>query len=201
MRRLRHFTGALALAIAILASSDRAQAQEAPKLAKAKQVIEFALPPGKTAEMLESLRPMMEQAMAQEAALRGQALPAGASDRLFQIMSEEMERMMSGLKPRLAPVYAQTLSEAELDVLITLYESPEGRSILDKLPLITERLSRVMAADMQTFTLRVQERFAIEMQAQRELGVQAGQQQDGEEGANEDQAEDGQTDGAEPATE
>ncbi|MEO0717552.1 MAG: DUF2059 domain-containing protein [Pseudomonadota bacterium] len=171
MRRLNLILAAAL--IALTATPTIGLAQEAPRLAKAKQVIEFALPPGKTREMLESLRPMMEQAMSQEAALRGQVLPDGASERLFEIMSEEMESMMTGLKPRLAPVYAQTLTEAELDVLISLYESPEGRSILDKLPLITNRLSEVMATDMQTFTLRVQERFAVEMQARREVGADA----------------------------
>lgn len=159
------------IAAALVLGAAPAIAQDAPKLDKAKQVIEFALPPGKTRELLEGLRPMMEQAMIQEAAIRGQALPEGASERLFTIMSEEMEALMIGLKPKLAPVYAQTLTEPELDTLLRLYESPEGRSILEKLPLITDRLSRVMAADMQTFTLRVQERFAIEMRAQQEAGA------------------------------
>lgn len=47
------------------------------------------------------------------------------------------------LKPAFVKIYAETYSEAEMKAMIAFYESPEGRSILDKTPIVAAKSMQV----------------------------------------------------------
>jgi hypothetical protein len=133
------------------------------RLAKALAIFGHVMPPGRFDAILEAMRPQMEQAMRDEATAIGRSLPGDAAARLFAIMREEMSAMMDRAGERIAPVYAAELTEAELDALLALYGSPEGRSVMAKIPRISAMVAEAMRDDLYGMNERVIARMQAEV--------------------------------------
>ncbi len=151
---------------AAAASIDSANPAER-RLAKALAIFGHVMPPGRFDVILEAMRPQMEQAMRDEAAAIGRSLPNDSAARLFSIMQEEMGAMMDRAGERIAPVYAAELTEPELDALLALYGSPEGRSVMAKVPRLGAMVAEAMRDDLTSMNQRVITRMQTEVAAQR----------------------------------
>lgn len=60
---------------------------------------------------------------------------------MLELVKAEMS--WEKLKPSFVKIYAETYSEVEMKAMIAFYESPEGRSVLDKTPLVTAKSMQV----------------------------------------------------------
>lgn len=152
--------------IAAAAASMTSPDPEERRLAKAMAIFGHVMPPGRFDAILEAMRPQMEQAMRDEAAAIGRTLPADAAARLFSIMREEMSATMDRAGERIAPVYAAALTEPELDALLALYGSPEGRSVMAKVPRLSAMVAEAMREDLHSMNQRVVSRMQLDVAAQ-----------------------------------
>lgn len=133
------------------------------KLAKAAKIFELSLPRRRFAEIMTRLRPMLERTIRAESERAGKKPPESASRRMGEIMTEELNALMSALQPKIIPIYAGAFTEPELDALLTLYSSPEGRSVMQKLPSISGRVAEAMQGDLIVFQNRISKRVAEEI--------------------------------------
>lgn len=81
-------------------------------------------------QMTGMLRQMMAAQMQADDHLRG----ASQEDRDFltEVTTQMVDEMVTSMLDELAPVYARTFTEAELQALIDFYGSEQGRTILTK---------------------------------------------------------------------
>lgn len=68
------------------------------------------------------------------------------------------------LKPELTKIYAETLTEAELDAAIKFYQSPEGASLTKKLPELSRKGAEVGEKRFQSIAASLQEDMMKAMQ-------------------------------------
>lgn len=134
------------------------------KLAKAEQILSIALPKTRLAEMLGALRPELEKQLRDEAGRRGKDLTPAIADKLVGAMETELNMLYAALFPNLPPVYADAFSEAELDKLLDLYASPEGRSLLAKLDPLALKLAEAMEPYIAIYRNRLRARVKDELE-------------------------------------
>ncbi|MEO1328901.1 MAG: DUF2059 domain-containing protein [Pseudomonadota bacterium] len=128
------------------------------KLEKAREVLALALPKSRLGEMLTAIRPELEEHLRKEASRRGKTLTPEIADALVTMQAEELNALYEAMAPRLPPLYADTFTEAELDKLLDLYGSPEGRSILAKLDALSLALAETMRPYIAIYRNRLKER-------------------------------------------
>lgn len=135
----------------------------------------FAADPARVAELVDVLRlssqmEKMQQQMVnvmrvsvdREAARRG--LDAGQRarvDKAVAIMQEEIAGALSweAMRGEVMAVYAEVLSDAEVDAMLAFYRSPEGQSVLDKMPVLMERGMAIGQARSEAMMPRLQARI------------------------------------------
>ncbi len=139
------------------ASPDPAQTRDR-KLRKAEQVLRLALPRDRLAAMLGAFRPELEKQLRDEAGRRGKTLTPEMTDRLVADMEAELGALYAAVFPKLPPLYADAFTEAELDKLLDLYGSPEGRSVLAKLGGLSVKVAAVMRDDIADYRARLRDR-------------------------------------------
>lgn len=135
------------------------------RLAKATKIYELTLPRARLDAMRTTLRPLLEAAMREAFARSDRETPEDAAERLQAILDEEFGFLMAGLPGKMAPIYAEVLTDAELDALLRLYESPEGRSVLRKLPGISSRVGATLSDDLAAFQDQILSRIDREIVA------------------------------------
>lgn len=99
---------------------------------------------------------MIPAIMSQSRQVIEQSLPAdeekrARAQRILAAQEAELRKMLtwSRLQPIYTQVYADTLTDKEVQALTVFYESPEGRSLMQKLPQIMQRTM----AEMQPMVL------------------------------------------------
>lgn len=149
-----------------VAAADRALPEiTQSKLDKAERILGIALPKERLGQMVGALRADIEAQMREEAARRGQELTPEIADRLVAAMEEELNLLYAAMLPQLPAVYAGVFTEAELDTLLTLYSSAEGRAVLEKLTVLSAGLSEVMGPYIAVYRNRLRQRVRQELEA------------------------------------
>jgi len=123
-----------------------ARADEASKLAKIGEMLTLMHADEMIQQMMDQIQPMLVQ-QTQNLNLPQDAREAAAE------MQKRMMAMVAGklswdkLKPAYIKIYAETLSEEEVDGAVAYYRSPAGQSFLKKMPLLTQK-SMVVVQEM-----------------------------------------------------
>jgi len=104
-------------------------------------------------QMSRGMMPAMMQGMRKANPAITDAQAKDLSDIAIAVMAKYTPRM----KARMFEVYAETFSEDELRALVEFYETPNGRAVIQKMPLLMQRFAPMMAtlipeiqADMMT---------------------------------------------------
>ncbi len=112
-------------------------------------------------KVLDAIKPQLQNMMKQmeQQAQNGKALSAADQkvvdkfrDRVISIMNKNLT--MAVLKPQYVRVYAQNFSQEEIDGMIAFYESPTGKAVVTKLPIV---MQSVMAEMPKTLAPMMQE--------------------------------------------
>ncbi|MEO7142385.1 MAG: DUF2059 domain-containing protein [Bryobacteraceae bacterium] len=130
------------LASVFLLVSGSAFADEASKAAKAEQIFQLTNSERAFRQVLDQMRSMqMAQIARQHMTAQNQA---NAQQRQAQ-MSKLLEDRLSWekLKPQYIRIYAETYTEEELDGILAFYQSPAGRAMLEKAPVILSKTMKV----------------------------------------------------------
>ena len=68
--------------------------------------------------------------------------------RFAALMREEMS--WTRFKPMMMTVYRESFSQEEIDGLIAFYESPLGKLMIERMPVVMQRSMELVQADMKT---------------------------------------------------
>lgn len=145
------------------ASAQSGDGARAERMAKAAQILEFALPPDRFVSVLGAMAPELERSLAAEAERQGKSLPGDAGARFAVIFEEEAIALTEALRVAVLPLYADALTTAELDALLALYGSREGRSLLEKMPMISAAIAEAAQEDVLRFAQVVEQRAVTEI--------------------------------------
>jgi uncharacterized protein len=98
----------------------------------------------------------MDQMFEQMKAIAAGALPASATPeqrakalevqgKMFDLMKN---RIWEKIRPQFAKAYSETFSEEEIDGMLAFYESPAGRAMIAKMPMLMGKVMAVTQAQM-----------------------------------------------------
>ena len=127
-------------------------------------------------KIVDQMLPMLAQqtrAMLEQQLDRQKAGPAQRErmQRLLESQEVDMRKLLTWekLKPAYVRVYADTLSAAEIDAMTRFYESPEGRSVMQKMPQILQRTM----VEMQPLIVSLMQEQAARMRSEIEADAPA----------------------------
>ena len=156
----------LGLALAGPASAgppDTARIEHLLEVMEANKIVDQMLP-----MLAQQTRAMLEQQLD-----RQKAGPAQRErmQRLLESQEADMRKLLTWekLKPAYVRVYADTLSAAEIDAMTRFYESPEGRSVMQKMPQILQRTM----VEMQPLIVSLMQEQAARMRSEIEADAPA----------------------------
>jgi hypothetical protein len=133
---------------AALLLAGAAWADEASRTAKAEELLQLTNSDQSFKQMVDHARDIQK---AQAAKL---ALPEEAKEQAQQIQDKIMliitDRLnWDKLKPVFVKLYADTLTDEELDGMVAFYKSPAGKAMLAKMPLLASKSIKVTQEAMQ----------------------------------------------------
>lgn len=76
-----------------------------------------------------------------------------------EAVTESTAEMMAKVVDRMAPLYASTFSEKELQDLVNFYEGPSGQAMLAKMPLLMSKMGPMMSELMPEMSSDVTRRI------------------------------------------
>lgn len=113
-------------------------------------------------EMIEKTIAAQQAAMAKSmGGMLGKDMPEDQRQRMVEFQTKVMTAMfeemdLPGMRKDLAAVYADTFSSAELRAQSDFYSTPAGRAMIDKQPVIQEKMTQIMMPRMMKAMPRIQ---------------------------------------------
>ncbi|MDQ0464041.1 hypothetical protein QO010_001812 [Caulobacter ginsengisoli] len=132
---------------AVAAATDNDPATYARKLELAKRYMKAA----RLDEILGSSMKTMGSMMAGQMESEYPDMPKGYSKAIMDAMTESTSVMMKKMTERMTPIIAKIYTEDELSKITEFMESPVGQSMLDKTPLMSVEVAKVMPDLLPTF--------------------------------------------------
>jgi hypothetical protein len=146
----------VALLLLAAVSTQPVLAGDAERLALAREVIKST----RADRMLDGITTHMKQMSSQAIGLSGEKLTPEQRVAAEKIQGEIMEVTMQAAKEMLAKMdalYAEVYTEAELKAMVAFFESPEGRSMIEKQPLLMQKSMPLMQEMQRTLMPKIQE--------------------------------------------
>lgn len=111
----------------------------------------------------ETLKPMMRSMMGPMMDEQARSFP-NLTEEQRKAARETVEEfvggdMMDEILDRMAPIYATTFTEDELQALVDFYESPTGQSIIGKMPAMGPAAARVTVEMMPDIRAKIARRI------------------------------------------
>ena len=125
-------------------------------------------------EMIGKALEAQQKAMAKSmSGMMGKNLPPEEAAKMAEFQQKMMTMMFSemdipGMRQDVAKVYAETFSSAELKAQSDFYSTPAGQAMIDKQPIIQQRMTELMMPRMMKAMPKVQamaQEFAKEQKA------------------------------------
>lgn len=91
--------------------------------------------------MVHNMLPIVMAQLAKQAPQLTDAQRQAVADAAAESTADLMGKLMD----RMAPLFASTFSEKELQDLVTFYESPTGQSMMSKMPTLMAKMQPTMA--------------------------------------------------------
>jgi hypothetical protein len=80
-----------------------------------------------------------------------------------EAVTESMGDLMRKVIDRTAPLYAETFSEQELQDLVNFYDSPSGRAMIAKMPVMMSKMTPIVTELMPEMTADVTRRLCAKI--------------------------------------
>jgi hypothetical protein len=146
----RLFLSLLVLALPALAIADEASHKAAAAKLVAKMNSKETMKKGFNAMM----EPMIKQ-------LSAQGLPPAAIQEVKDAVTEWFDKEMDfeALMPKMAEMYAQEFSEAEINQLVSFYETPLGQKLLAAMPALMQKGAAISQEQLQGKQASLQKRI------------------------------------------
>lgn len=123
------------------------------------------------AQMDQTMRPMMQQALAgrQHLSEREQQIVDDAHAKIQAVMREQLR--WESFEPTMISAYRNTFTQREVDGMKAFYSSPLGQSVVAKQPIVQQQSMQAMQSRMADMVPRIQQierDMASQLQAERE---------------------------------
>ena len=160
-------------ALLLLAAAALPAHAQAPSNASIEKLLAVTDSDAISRSIIEQTKGMMRNSLAQSLGKR-QMSPAQRkdaerimgefTDKVAQLMQEELAG--PSMKEATISVYKESLSQKEVDDLIAFYESPTGRIVIEKMPMIAQKTMAAVQSRMAPIMARM---GALAQQAAQEL--------------------------------
>lgn len=139
-------TSILVLTLGLFFASSAVFSQQSPKEVKINQLL-----------ALTNSDAMLDQVFNQMKAMISAQAPPGVSPQQKAQLQEQQAKIFDliknrlspeTLRPQLAKVYDETFTESEVDGMLGFYQSPAGRAMLQKTPMLMGKFMAVVQAQM-----------------------------------------------------
>jgi hypothetical protein len=157
----------LLISVLLLAAPLHAQTQP-PSDSSIRELLTLS----KSERLIDGMWQQMDQMMKSSVAA---AAPQGFNDAQRKIMDDMTTQMgeivrdvmsWKDLEPRFIDLYKQTLSQSDVDGMVTFYKSEAGQALIEKMPLIMQRSMTMVTDKVQSMTPRLQ---ALQQETARKL--------------------------------
>ncbi|MEL7462794.1 MAG: DUF2059 domain-containing protein [Pseudomonadota bacterium] len=129
---------AVAVFASILLSAPLAMADNREE--KALRVFELAMTPEIIGDMSARTGRALADHINARLALKGGALSLSQQNELIVRFAAMFNDMMTDLTPEVARIWAEEMTERELDLMIEIYDDPEMAALMSKMPVVMERI-------------------------------------------------------------
>ena len=123
-----------------LATACGAFAADADKLEKARTAYALAMPPEIIGDMGARTGRQVAEQIGAALKAKGKSLSQEQKDEITVRFGVAFNNMMIELEPQVLAIYAEELTERELDLLVEIYSDPEMGGVMRKFPTIMEKM-------------------------------------------------------------
>jgi uncharacterized protein len=148
MKHLAVFTTCLLLAISL------ASAQRLSKEAKIERLLELTNGQATLNQVFEQMKAQMAPTILASATPEQRAKALQLQTRILDLMKTRMS--WEKLQPEYVKAYSETFSDAEIDGILTFYESPAGRAMQAKMPTFVSKIMTLTQAQMKDLMPEIQ---------------------------------------------
>lgn len=151
---------------AFAAPPSQAQVERLLQVMDARKVVDQMMP-----AMMQQSRSLLEQTLTGE---RFSEADRARAERLMDNQETALRQMLAWdkIKPIYMRVYTRTLTDKEVDAMTAFYSSPEGRSVMQKMPQIMQ----VSMIEMQPLMQESMQKLMQDLQKELETGKDAAHQ-------------------------
>ena len=155
------------MSVLLLAAPLHAQTQP-PSDASVRELLILS----KSERLIDGMWQQMDQVMKSSVT---EATSQGLNDAQRKVMDDMSTQMVEifrdvmswkDLEPKLIDLYKQTLTQSDVDGIVTFYKSEAGKALIEKMPLIMQRSMTLMTDKVQSLTPRLQ---ALQQETSRKL--------------------------------
>lgn len=90
-------------------------------------------------------------------------LTQGQKAAIAEAADESSQAMVARMTDRMAPIFATTFTERELEDLVAFYEGPTGRALVTKSPVFAARMGQVMRELAPAMSADMEQRFCAKV--------------------------------------
>ena len=143
------------LIAALLLSASLAPAQQASKTAKIERLLVITKASAMMDQMFDQMKGMMAQQTPAEMTPEQRASYQKGQAKVMDLVKDTIS--WDKMRPQYIKLYSETFTEPEIDGMLTFYESPSGKAVLDKMPVLMQKSMTLASAQMQDVVPKIQE--------------------------------------------
>lgn len=162
MPTLRRLAAGLAAAGLILAGAPAVGADAAPS-AHSLELSKRLFSEMHMDQMMDGMMKQMAPAMIDQMRKTNPSISAEDAKAISEAVNASTQEMMRKVMDRMAPVYASTFTEKELQDLVDFYDGPTGRAMLAKMPLLMSKMTPTITEMMPEMQADVTRRICAKI--------------------------------------
>jgi uncharacterized protein len=144
----------LGLTLAILVTGLLLNAQEPTKEAKIDRILALTKAESLTDQVFAQMKALMASMMPPDATEKQRARAQELDAKLLDLVKSRMG--WDKMRPEYVRMYSETFSDGEIDGMLTFYQSPAGRAMLEKMPLLISKSMALAQSRMAGITQEIQ---------------------------------------------
>ena len=134
------------LMVFVLASGFQASAQELTKEAKIERILALTKADTMIDQMFNQVKAMTASQVIPGATSEQRATAQEIQDKIMGLMKARMG--WDKMRPQYVKLYSDTFSDEEIDGLLVFHQSPAGRAMIEKMPLLMSKIMAMTQAQM-----------------------------------------------------
>ena len=139
----------VALALGVVLTGACAGAQESTKNAKIERILALTNADAMIGRIFDQIKTMTASQMPSDATPEQRAKAQEMQNKVMDLIKARMS--WERLRPQYAKLYDETFTESEIDGILAFYDSPAGRAMLEKMPVLMQKsmsLAQTQMADL-----------------------------------------------------